>query len=173
MDAEEPAAVREAFMSGRGGVMSGRSSGSLVLLTAFALLLVGCGTGGQYGAGPEQTDATSFLTDEDARGGDDARPIEEVIRAYSSGIQIVRHGDGEYSFRIRGTDTLDNQQEPLIIIDGAPMPLVPASQALRGLRSEEIDSVEVLRDIASTSIYGTRGGAGVILITTKDRSDAW
>jgi TonB-dependent SusC/RagA subfamily outer membrane receptor len=153
--------------------MSGPVSGFQVVLATFALLVVGCGHGGQQPAyGPEQTDATSFLTEDEARGGDDARPIEEVIRAYSSGIQVLRHGDGEYSFQIRGTDTLDNQQEPLIIIDGAPMPLLPASQVLRGLRAEEIDNVEVLRDIASTSIYGTRGGAGVILITTRDRSDA-
>jgi TonB-dependent SusC/RagA subfamily outer membrane receptor len=49
------------------------------------------------------------------------------------------------------------------------MPILPTgvSSALKSLKPHEIESIEVLKDVSSTSVYGTRGAHGVILIRTK------
>lgn len=61
--------------------------------------------------------------------------------------------------RIRGLTSLNNS-EPFILVDGIP-------QDLNSINPEDIESVSLLKDAASTSIYGTRAANGVILITTK------
>ncbi len=61
--------------------------------------------------------------------------------------------------RIRGLTSLNNS-EPFILVDGIP-------QDLNSLNPDDIESVSLLKDAASTSIYGTRAANGVILITTK------
>lgn len=83
------------------------------------------------------------------------------------------------SVKIRGTNSLINGSEPLYIIDGIPfdagnMPLNMLNNAAGGnmsafdlVNSNDIESVEVLKDANATAIYGSRGANGVILITTK------
>jgi len=63
--------------------------------------------------------------------------------------------------RIRGIGTNSDSYEPLILVDDVEM------SDLSGLNPIDVDSVEVLKDAASASIYGVRGANGVILITTK------
>lgn len=65
------------------------------------------------------------------------------------------------SIRIRGSGTLNNN-DPLYIIDG-----VPTKSGMHELNSNDIESVQVLKDAASASIYGSRAANGVIVITTK------
>ena len=64
---------------------------------------------------------------------------------------------------IRGTGTLSNSatSNPLIVVDGVPM------DDISYLNTQDIDNISVLKDAASTSIYGTRAAFGVILVTTK------
>jgi iron complex outermembrane receptor protein len=56
---------------------------------------------------------------------------------------------------------------PLVIIDGLPIANEQLRQVLRTLRPQDVERVDVLRDVASTSVYGMRASGGVILIRTK------
>ena len=81
------------------------------------------------------------------------------------GVQIVTDaapGSGGASIRIRGMGTM-NSCEPLYIIDG-----VPSQENLNSLNSADIESIQVLKDAASASIYGSRAANGVVIITTKN-----
>lgn len=65
------------------------------------------------------------------------------------------------NIQIRGLSSISGSNSPLYVVDGIPYESDP------GLSSSEIESIDVLKDAASAAIYGTRGAAGVILITTK------
>ena len=70
-------------------------------------------------------------------------------------------GSGSSSIRVRGMSTV-NSNEPLYVIDG-----VPTTENLNSLNPSDIESIQVLKDAASASIYGSRAANGVIIITTK------
>lgn len=69
--------------------------------------------------------------------------------------------DGGATVRIRGIGTLGNN-DPLYIIDG-----VPSKRSMNELASTDIESIQVLKDASSASIYGSRAANGVVIITTK------
>jgi iron complex outermembrane receptor protein len=96
-----------------------------------------------------------------------ARPmaLEDLLRGRISGLQIIQGPGGRVTFRIRGTQSMLYDQEPLIVIDG--IPLRGGASALAGLMPEDVARVDVLKDLASTAIYGSRGAGGVILIRTR------
>ncbi len=71
-------------------------------------------------------------------------------------------GAGAGSMNIRGIASINAATDPLIIVDGAPYPA-----GLSNISQNDIESVTVLKDAASAALYGARGAAGVILITTK------
>ena len=71
-------------------------------------------------------------------------------------------GSDNNGVNIRGIASMYAATDPLVIVDGAPYP-----GNLSSLPSEDIESVTVLKDAASAALYGARGAAGVILITTK------
>ena len=64
---------------------------------------------------------------------------------------------------IRGIGSLEGSSSPLIVIDGVQSTI----QDLSNLAPQEIESVTILKDAASAAIYGSRGGNGVLLVTTK------
>ena len=70
--------------------------------------------------------------------------------------------NGTGTVRIRGIGSFNADQNPLYIIDG-----VPTTQTLNSLNAADIESMQVLKDAASASIYGSRAANGVIIITTK------
>ena len=72
---------------------------------------------------------------------------------------------GAATVRIRGVGTLNNN-DPLYIIDG-----VPTKAGMHELNGNDIESIQVLKDAASASIYGSRAANGVIIITTKKGKD--
>jgi len=72
----------------------------------------------------------------------------------------------DVNIRVRGGTSLTYDNAPLYIVDG-----VPVDNALSLISPTEIQSIDVLKDVASTSIYGARGANGVILITTKGGKD--
>ena len=81
-----------------------------------------------------------------------------------AGVQIVTDaapGSGSTSIRVRGMSTV-NGNDPLYIIDG-----VPTTENLNSINPSDIESIQVLKDAASASIYGSRAANGVIIITTK------
>ncbi|MBI5916222.1 MAG: TonB-dependent receptor [Bacteroidetes bacterium] len=89
----------------------------------------------------------------------------EQLQGKVAGVQISSSGDpGAASFvRVRGFGTINNN-EPLYVIDGIP---VSNEASLNFLNPNDIESMQVLKDASAASVYGSRGGNGVIVITTK------
>ena len=105
--------------------------------------------------------------DEKKLGGDRPIKMEEFLRGRVPGLEVVMGANGRPArLRIRGTNSLMSQQEPLIVVDGVPMPSADLDVALAGLTHKDIRQVDVLKDVASTAIYGRRGAGGVIIINT-------
>ena len=102
---------------------------------------------------------------------DTKKPISESnpnilnsLQGKVAGVQIstdAAPGGGGTSIRIRGMSTM-NGNDPLYVIDG-----VPTTENLNTLNSGDIESIQVLKDASSSSIYGSRAANGVIIITTK------
>ncbi len=82
------------------------------------------------------------------------------------GLTVTHLPNGDISLRIRGTRSLQGDNEPLLVIDGVPVQGAIGA-ALAGLVPRDIARIDVLKDAGSTAIYGMRGANGVILITTK------
>lgn len=70
------------------------------------------------------------------------------------------------TIRIRGTRSISASNEPLFVVDG----IIDAIHDLNDINSDDIASINVLKDASSTAIYGSRGANGVIIITTKQGS---
>lgn len=99
----------------------------------------------------------------------EARPQSDVTKALQGvvpGLTILNSTgklNEKPTITIRGTGTLSNnaKSDPLIVVDGVPM------DDISYLNTQDIENISVLKDAASTSIYGTRAAFGVLLITTK------
>ena len=87
-----------------------------------------------------------------------------ALQGRVSGLDIMQ-GSGEagsgVSFMLRGRRSISSGNGPLVIVDG-----VEYGSTL-DINSSDIESVDILKDAASTAIYGTRGANGVIMVTTK------
>ncbi len=94
-----------------------------------------------------------------------ASNIADQLQGKVAGVQMSTSGDpGSSAFvRIRGIGTINNN-EPLYVIDGVP---VQNESNINFLNPNDIESMQVLKDAASASIYGSRAANGVIVITTK------
>ncbi len=95
------------------------------------------------------------------------RPVTSVgsaLQGQMPGVTVKNQtalpGQNGGEIRIRGIGTL-NDASPLLVIDGVP------SGDINILNPEDVESVSVLKDAASSSIYGVRGANGVIVVTTK------
>ncbi len=91
--------------------------------------------------------------------------VETMLQGQMAGVQIVQNsgepGNEDVSIRIRGTGTFsDAGSDPLVLVDGV-------QGSLADLNPNNIESISVLKDAASASIYGARAANGVILVTTK------
>ncbi|MBA3674797.1 MAG: SusC/RagA family TonB-linked outer membrane protein, partial [Chitinophagaceae bacterium] len=124
-----------------------------------AVVVVGYGTQKKVNL----TGAVSAITAADL----ESRPITAIssgLQGYLPGVTIrsftAMPGQNGSTIRIRGTGTLGDAS-PLIVIDGIP------GGSMDILNVDDIESISVLKDAASSSIYGVRGANGVILITTK------
>jgi TonB-dependent SusC/RagA subfamily outer membrane receptor len=91
--------------------------------------------------------------------------VTQALQGRAAGVSISAN-NGEpgstYKVRIRGATSINSSSDPLYVVDGFPG--IP-SAALPP--PEDIESIEVLKDASATSIYGSRGANGVIMITTK------
>jgi TonB-dependent SusC/RagA subfamily outer membrane receptor len=100
------------------------------------------------------------------------------LQGKAAGV-VVSMGSGQpgapSSIRIRGTNSINGNNEPLYVIDGVfivPEGNVgavtgPSLNPLASINPSDIESVEILKDASATAIYGTRGANGVILVRTK------
>ena len=104
------------------------------------------------------------------------RPVASLAQGLAgriAGVQVNSNSGrpgGRTNVRIRGFSSINTSNSPLYVVDGVAMPAgnqVQATQAIDYINSNDIVSVEVLKDASSTAIYGARGANGVILVTTK------
>jgi TonB-dependent SusC/RagA subfamily outer membrane receptor len=92
--------------------------------------------------------------------------IEQQLMAKVPGVIVTRTDAGDVAIRIRGGSSAYGNNEPLYIVDGQAVIPGPGG-GLSGLNPNDIASIKVLKDAASMSMYGSRGGNGVIVIKTK------
>ena len=96
-----------------------------------------------------------------------ANPVANIAQALQGqlpGVQVTsqdgRPGAG-MAIRVRGGGSITQSNEPLFIVDGVQV------SSIDDIPADNIESIDVLKDAASTAIYGARGANGVILVTTK------
>jgi TonB-dependent SusC/RagA subfamily outer membrane receptor len=92
--------------------------------------------------------------------------VEELLAGRVPGLRVLPTPDGGFAVRVRGITSLNGHAEPLYVIDGIPVTLLPG-EGLSWLDPSEILQIDVLKDPTETSIYGVRGANGVIVIRTK------
>jgi TonB-linked SusC/RagA family outer membrane protein len=107
--------------------------------------------------------------------------FQNALQGAAPGLQ-VNASDGApgagFSIRVRGTGSINASNDPLYVVDGIPITSGSVSQTdfgnqerssnvLASLNPNDIESLVVLKDAASTAIYGSRGANGVVMITTK------
>jgi len=111
----------------------------------------------------EVISAVSKISSKDFNTGNIQSPVQ-LIQGKVAGLSISRPGSnpgGGFSIRMRGLSSLGANTEPLIVVDGV------IGFSLENIDPNDIESFNVLKDASVAAIYGTRGSAGVILITTK------
>lgn len=95
--------------------------------------------------------------------------IDQALAGKLSGVQVSNtdaEAGASQTIQVRGISSINAGTGPLIVVDGYPIPTSDMSV----VDQNDVQSIEVLKDAASTAIYGSRGSNGVILITTKSGS---
>lgn len=94
------------------------------------------------------------------------RPVraEEALQGRASGVSVIQSGSpgAKPTVLIRGIPSYSGS-DPLVVIDGVPQTL----DDLNAVNAADIESINVLKDAATTAIYGVKGGNGVIMVTTR------
>lgn len=94
-----------------------------------------------------------------------ASSITKSLQGKTAGVEIQNIGakpGSNTQIRIRGNRSLTASNDPLLIVDG-----IPYSGNLSDIASDDVESLEILKDASATVIYGSRGANGVIIVTTK------
>ncbi len=106
--------------------------------------------------------------------GDDMRAVQgsnitQSLQGRIAGVEMSQTSSkpGEtMQIRIRGTRSLNADNDPLIVLDG-----IPFAGSLSDINPSDIKSLDILKDASATAIYGSRGANGVIIITTNRGSE--
>jgi TonB-dependent starch-binding outer membrane protein SusC len=111
--------------------------------------------------------------------------VDQLLQGRAAGVQVISNGSAlgaGLSVKIRGTNSLRGNNEPLYVVDGIIVASAgedvlaaggignsgqESQSGLNGINANDIESMEVLKDASATAIYGSRGANGVVLITTK------
>ena len=119
--------------------------------------------------------------------------IEQAIAGKMAGVQVLQNSGapgGSISVRVRGLNSISAGVDPLYVVDGFPLSndlknlqgstdlinitgtstFQKAPNPLSSLNTDDIESIEVLKDASAAAIYGSRASNGVVLITTKKGS---
>ncbi|MDI3321120.1 SusC/RagA family TonB-linked outer membrane protein [Pinibacter soli] len=91
--------------------------------------------------------------------------IAEAMTGKMAGVQVTTtegSPDADIKIRVRGGGSVSQDNSPLYVVDGFPV------NSINNISPSDIQSMTILKDAASTAIYGARGANGVVLITTKD-----
>ena len=114
----------------------------------------------------KRSDLTSAVASMDSKPIDD-RPMaraEQALQGQLAGVDVrISNAEpgADPEIRVRGAASISAGNNPLYVIDGVPQ------GNMQGLNPNDIASIEVLKDAASSAIYGSRGSNGVIIVTTK------
>jgi TonB-dependent starch-binding outer membrane protein SusC len=102
--------------------------------------------------------------------------FQESLQGNVAGLFLTQ-GNGQpganQQIRIRGVGSINGANDPLYVVDGIPLVagdisrVNTTSNTIAGLNPNDIESINVLKDASATSLYGSRGANGVIIITTK------
>lgn len=154
--------------------VKGQSSISVTLKLADKsmndVIVVGYGT-------QRRSDVTGAISSLDVSklAGTPLRSVDQALQGRVAGVSFVQNsgmpGAGA-AIRIRGGNSINGSNEPLYVIDGVPVFADQGSDGtslnpLNSISPNDIESIEILKDASATAIYGSRGGNGVVLITTK------
>jgi len=103
-----------------------------------------------------------------------------ILQGRAAGVQVTSNSGapgGAMTIRVRGNSSLNSGNDPLYVVDGVPIESNSLSSLngtenfglnpLADINPGDIESIEVLKDAASTAIYGSRAANGVVMITTK------
>lgn len=109
------------------------------------------------------TGSVAVVSTKDMKTNSNPDPMKS-LQGKVAGMTVTSNGSpsGSATIRIRGIGSINSNQDPLYVIDG-----VPTTSGLNTLNAADIESMQVLKDAASASIYGSRAANGVIIITTK------
>jgi len=155
--------------------ISGRTEIDVVLqsqaIAGEELVVVGYGTQQRS----DLTGSVSSISTEEFNA-TQVNSVDQGLAGKAAGVQVTTTSGqpgAAASIKIRGSNSLQAGNQPLYVIDG--LPIHPGSgagpgnrlSALSSLNPQDIESIEILKDASSTSIYGSRGSNGVVLITTK------
>ncbi len=91
--------------------------------------------------------------------------ISQALQARVAGVDMQQTSSkpgAVMQIRIRGTRSLNASNDPLVVLDGAPF-----AGSIGDISSDDIKSIDILKDASATAIYGSRGANGVILVTTN------
>ena len=89
---------------------------------------------------------------------------EDALQSRTAGVNVSKNSGapgGDIKIRIRGSNSITGNNQPLVVIDGI------IGGDLSSLNTNDIQSMDVLKDASATAIYGSRGSNGVIMVTTK------
>ncbi|WP_443945152.1 SusC/RagA family TonB-linked outer membrane protein [Pedobacter sp. AW1-32] len=113
--------------------------------------------------------------------GDDLKdkPVQSFVQGLTgqaAGVSIIQPNgllNNPPVIRVRGVSSISLSSFPLVVVDGIPYPTADASansatnNPLGDINPADIETIDILKDAASTSLYGSRAAAGVLVITTK------
>src|SRR5690606_6247192 len=91
--------------------------------------------------------------------------ISRALQGRVAGVEMSQNSSkpgSSMQIRIRGTRSLNADNDPLVVLDG-----IPFAGSIGDINPNDIQSIDILKDASSSAIYGSRGANGVILITTK------
>ncbi|MET0392162.1 MAG: TonB-dependent receptor, partial [Chitinophagaceae bacterium] len=91
--------------------------------------------------------------------------LDQALQGKIAGVQVqnmTSEAGADPRIRVRGVSSINAGANPLVVVDGHPVP-----DGLSFVNMADVESVEVLKDAASAAIYGSRGASGVIIITTR------
>ena len=132
----------------------------------------------------DATGAVAAVSSKDFNSGVISSP-EQLIQGKTAGVQMTQ-SSGEpgagIAFRIRGSNSIRSNNNPLFVVDGIPLPTQGTTPAAGGivdggdtarnplsfLNPNDIESISILKDASATAIYGSRAANGVLIITTKN-----
>jgi TonB-linked SusC/RagA family outer membrane protein len=129
----------------------------------------------------ERADLSSAVSSVDASelANQPVASVDAALQGKTTGVQVVQNAGNPgnaVTVRVRGAASVSASNDPLYVIDGVPLIASDISQldaggqgiaAISALNLDEVDRVDILKDAAAASIYGSRGSNGVVLITTK------